>query len=116
MRAAMTLRKRLIFSTEPRLPPLDAAAAGVAAGAGAAAAGVAEAGAAGAGAAGAGAAGAGAAGAGAAGAGAAGAGVRACSAAAMTSCLRIRPPTPDPVSRVRSTPCWLASLRTSGVA
>ena len=32
-----------------------------------------------------------------------------------TSCLRIRPPTPVPVTVARSTPCWVASLRTSGV-
>ena len=37
------------------------------------------------------------------------------SAASMTSCLRIRPPTPEPLSEPRSTPCWAASLRTSGV-
>ena len=37
------------------------------------------------------------------------------SAASSTSCLRIRPPTPVPVSEARSTPCSAASLRTSGV-
>ena len=37
------------------------------------------------------------------------------SAAASTSCLRTRPPTPVPVTEARSTPCSLASLRTSGV-
>ena len=36
-------------------------------------------------------------------------------AASRTSCLRMRPPTPDPVTVARSTPCWAASLRTSGV-
>ncbi len=36
-------------------------------------------------------------------------------AASSTSCLRIRPPTPDPVTVARSTLCWAASLRTSGV-
>ena len=37
------------------------------------------------------------------------------SAAARTSCLRIRPPTPEPESVDRSTPFSAASLRTSGV-
>ena len=36
-------------------------------------------------------------------------------AASRTSCLRIRPPTPVPVTAPRSTPCWAAILRTSGV-
>ena len=36
-------------------------------------------------------------------------------AASSTSCLRIRPPTPVPATEARSTPCWFASLRTSGV-
>ena len=36
-------------------------------------------------------------------------------AASSTSCLRIRPPTPVPVTAARSTPCSPASLRTSGV-
>ena len=36
-------------------------------------------------------------------------------AASSTSCLRIRPPTPVPVTAARSTPCSRASLRTSGV-
>ena len=36
-------------------------------------------------------------------------------AASRTSCLRIRPPTPVPATVARSTPCWVASLRTSGV-
>ena len=36
-------------------------------------------------------------------------------AAARTSCLRIRPPTPVPVTVRKSTPCLSASLRTSGV-
>ena len=36
-------------------------------------------------------------------------------AASRTSCLRIRPPTPVPVTAARSTPCWAAILRTSGV-
>src|SRR5690606_25641728 len=35
--------------------------------------------------------------------------------ASSTSCLRMRPPTPVPVSVLRSTPCSAASLRTSGV-
>ena len=43
------------------------------------------------------------------------AGALADSAAASTSCLRIRPPTPVPLTLARSTPCWVASLRTSGV-
>src|SRR6185312_15493065 len=39
-----------------------------------------------------------------------------CSSAALTtSCLRMRPPTPVPVSDDRSTPRSAASLRTSGV-
>src|SRR4051812_18080969 len=49
---------------------------------------------------------------------AAAAGWAACSAwraASRTSCLRIRPPTPEPVTVDRSTSCWAASLRTSGV-
>ena len=33
----------------------------------------------------------------------------------MTSCLRMRPPTPVPVTDSRSTACSAASLRTSGV-
>jgi hypothetical protein len=37
------------------------------------------------------------------------------SAAASTSDLRMRPPTPVPAMVLRSTPCSLASLRTSGV-
>ena len=49
------------------------------------------------------------------GAAAAGAGAALASAAASTSCLRMRPPTPVPVTGARSTPFWLASLRTSGV-
>ena len=36
-------------------------------------------------------------------------------AASSTSCLRIRPPTPVPVTAARSMPCSAASLRTSGV-
>ena len=36
-------------------------------------------------------------------------------AASSTSCLRIRPPTPVPVTPARSMPCSAASLRTSGV-
>ena len=36
-------------------------------------------------------------------------------AASSTSCLRMRPPTPVPRSVERSTPCSVASLRTSGV-
>jgi len=47
-----------------------------------------------------------------------GTGAAAClaaSAAAMTSCLRMRPPTPVPVRLARSMPCSPASLRTSGV-
>src|SRR6266700_3730961 len=36
-------------------------------------------------------------------------------AASSTSCLRIRPPTPVPVTVPRLTPCSVASLRTSGV-
>ena len=41
--------------------------------------------------------------------------LRACSAAASTSCFRIRPPTPVPDRVVRSTLCSAASLRTRGV-
>ncbi len=37
------------------------------------------------------------------------------SAAARTSCLRMRPPTPEPLTEPRSTPFSVASLRTSGV-
>ena len=50
----------------------------------------------------------------AAGASAAGA-FAALAAASSTSCLRIRPPTPVPVTVDRSTSCWAAILRTSGV-
>ena len=39
----------------------------------------------------------------------------AASAAASTSSLRMRPPTPVPVTELMSTPRSLASLRTSGV-
>ncbi len=42
-------------------------------------------------------------------------GLASSAAASMTSCLRIRPPTPVPVTEARSTSCWAASLRTSGV-
>ncbi len=36
-------------------------------------------------------------------------------AASITSCFRIRPPTPVPATVARFTPCSAASLRTSGV-
>ena len=49
--------------------------------------------------------------AGAAGAAATGAGL----AAARTSSLRIRPPTPVPLTLARLTPCYLANCRTIGV-
>ena len=90
MRLAMVWRSLDIFSVVPRSVLTSAAAV-------AGAAGAAEAGSAGA-----------------SGAGAAAA-CFAASAAARTSCLRIRPPTPVPLRVPRSTPCSLASLRTSGV-
>ena len=104
IRVAMTLRSRLIFSVVPRR---DAGTVEVVAAAGADAA----AGAAGAGAA------AGAAGWAAAWAAAVGAGavVPCLAAASSTSCLRILPPTPVPATVARSTSCWAAILRTSGV-
>ena len=91
MRSAMILRRRETFSVVPRSgdgAPLGAAEP---AAAGAAAAGAA--------------------------AGAAGcwACCWAAAAASRTSCLRMRPPTPVPVTAARSTPCWEAILRTSGV-
>ena len=94
MRVAMTWRRRLIFWVVPRT---SVSTAGLAEGLAAAA---------------------GAAGAAATGAAAAAAALRASSAAAAaasTSCLRIRPPTPVPVTVVRSTPLSRASLRTIGV-
>src|SRR5665811_714763 len=87
MRAAMTLRSRLIFSVVPRLgetavPPPVVTAVGADAPAGTAPAVTA---------------------------------ARAAEAASSTSCLRIRPPTPVPLSAARSTLLSLASLRTKGV-
>ena len=94
MRCAMTLRSRDIFSRVPRLSETAAAAAGAPPPDAAGAVGAAAAGAAGSGWA---------------------AAALAFSAASRTSCLRIRPPIPVPVRLPRSTECWAASLRTSGV-
>ncbi|CAB4881781.1 unannotated protein [freshwater metagenome] len=96
MRSAMTLRRRGIFSVRPRRGETSAGAGvfaeAVAAGAEGAVVGTL------------------------AGAGAddAGAADRP-AAAARTSCLRTRPPTPVPMTVDRSMPSWAASRRTSGV-
>ncbi len=90
MRAAMTLRRRLIFSVVPRLFACGAIAAACL-GAGAALPGDS-------------------------GAGVAASGAGGGAAASSTSCLRIRPPTPEPLTEAKSMPASAASLRTSGVA